>query len=531
MICVKCKEKIPIISNLNFEEGTILLYCQCDNENEEYLIKDYLKKINDIKEDNIIKTQVCFVHKNNCIELFCIDCSKELCYECDIKSHQKENHQICKLDDFFIMIKKNIKYYKNIKDLFYCPSISQKYINDIIKFIENTYILFYEQEKQQNFNFTVLKNICYIELRLFEYNNNKNGGNNKTEELDKKGKKIVKENQNKVNYDKKIYNMRLYYNIKKVELKSLKKRYITSFFNILLIPNSYYCILISPENKLLVVNINNKEIEIEKKIKAKYELDPKINSSLYNFCLLNEEIFALIYISGSFDLFFIQKNGEDGKDEKISLIRKKYIYREKSTNIISQITLTEDNKLLVIMNDKIKIFEFNNNDENISLLKEIDRNRLTLFMYLNFHNCVLNLYNNKEIIIMDNLNHKNYKINDRKNINLIYEIKTMNYLAFSHFNEYIYIFDLNLMVMKTKLAGHKKIINDIKELIPLKNSTYKSKLISCSDDNTIRIWNLIKFNCDLIISLENQGILCKLNILPNKEIMTIANDNSIYIIE
>ena len=77
----------------------------------------------------------------------------------------------------------------------------------------------------------------------------------------------------------------------------------------------------------------------------------------------------------------------------------------------------------------------------------------------------------------------------------------------------------------------QSIINDIKELIPLNNSNYKSKLISCSDDNTIRIWDLIRFDCDLVICLENQGLLGKLNILPNREIMALTDDNSIYIIQ
>ena len=118
-----------------------------------------------------------------------------------------------------------------------------------------------------------------------------------------------------------------------------------------------------------------------------------------------------------------------------------------------------------------------------------------------------------------------------KNINIIYEIKTMNYLAISYFDNDIDLFDMNLMIMKSKLKGHKKIINDIKELIPLNNSSYTTKLISCSDDNTIRIWNLIRFTCDLTISLENRGLLYKLNILPNQEIMALSNNNSIYIIE
>ena len=531
MICIKCKEKIPILSNLDFEQGIILLYCQCDNENKEYNIREYMDELEKIKEEqnNInnndinIDIQKCFVHKNNNIELFCIDCSKELCYECNLKTHQKNNHQLCKLDTFFDMIENNIKYYKALDDLFYFSKINQKYIYEIIKFIKYAYESFYEQRNKKEINFSPLKNICYIELRLYEYDSNK-----KYIEIDTTQKKTVK-NSNKINYNEKINNIRHYSTIKKVNFKNdnNKKLNAISFFNVLLIPNSFLIILISPENKLLVTEIIKKENDIEKKIIAEFVLNPKNFSSIYKLSLLNDEIFALIYTSGSFDLFFIEKK------EKINLIRKKYACKDNKTNIINQMILSkEKNKFIVLMNDKIKIFEYYNENENISFINEIDRNNLTLLMNLNYHESILSLFDCNEIVIKDQLNKKNYIIKIReKNVNLIYEIINMNYLAISHFDNIIDIFDMNLMVNKTKLIGHQNIVNHITELIPLNNSNYKTKLISCSDDNTIRIWDLIHFNCDLIITLESQGFLCKLNILPNKEIMALTDDNSIYIIE
>jgi len=527
MICFNCKEKIPLISNLDLEEGLIVLFCQCDKENKEYNIKDYLIELNEIKkEKNIkIKNQCCFIHKNNEIELFCVNCSKELCFDCDIKIHQKDNHQLCQLNSFYDMIEKNIIYYHNINDFIYNKKINQKYINEIIKLLECIYHSFYEQKNANEINFTALKNVCYLEMRLFEYDNN-----NKYVEINK-NEDNYKKPLNKIKYDEKINNIRHYAEIKMVELNNRKKNKSISFFNILLIPNSYYCILIS-ENKIIMIDVNNNEKEIEKKIKAEYELNPKIYSSIYNLSLLNENIFSLIYTSGSFDLFFIQKD-DFVKNAKIKLVKKKYICADNTTNIISQIKLSkEKNKLIVLMNNKIKFFEYNNNSENINIINEIDRNHLTLFIDLNFHNSLLSLFNNKEIIIKDQLTHKTHIIDIKeKNINLIYEIKSMNYLAITHFDNNIDLFDMNLMIMKEKLIGHKNIINDIKELIPLNNSSYKTKLISCSDDNTIRIWNLIKFTCDLIILIENGGLLYKLNILPNKEIMALSNENYIYIIE
>ena len=111
------------------------------------------------------------------------------------------------------------------------------------------------------------------------------------------------------------------------------------------------------------------------------------------------------------------------------------------------------------------------------------------------------------------------------------EIKSFNYLAITHFDSDIDIFDLNLMIIKNKLAGHKKIVNDIKELIPLQDSNYNTKLVSCSDDRTIRIWDLIKFYCEYIICFEKYSVLFELNILPNKEIMALDNENIIHIID
>ena len=366
-------------------------------------------------------------------------------------------------------------------------------------------------------------------MRLYEYDNNKNflELNNNINP----GKENKKPNK-KASLNEKRNNMRLYSEIEKMELKSQKKNNSLSFFNILLIPNSYLCILISSDNKILLININSKEKEFQKKIETYYEINPKIFSSIYNLSLLNQEIFALIYTSGSFDLFFIKKNNDiNEKNDKINLIKKKYICSDNSTNIIKQIKLSnEKNKIITLINDKIKIFEYKENDENIIFISEVERNNLTLIIDLCYHDSILSVFNNCEIIIKDFYENKNYIIKG-KNINFISEIKTMNFLVINYFDNNINIFDMNIMAMKTKLTGHKNIINDIKELMPLNNSSYKTKIISCSDDNTVRIWDLNRFICELVIEFENRGILCQIEILPKKEIMALTNENIIYIIE
>ena len=529
MFCLKCNERIPILSNIDFKSGIISLYCQCDKENEIYNIRDYLTKLKKIKEEendlnmNNIKNQICFIHKNNDIELFCVECMKELCYECDLKIHQKENHQLIKLDDFYLMIENNLNYLKDIKDLKFYKNFSIEYRHDIINFIQLIYLSFTSEKDKVKKNFTSLKNVCYIELCLSDNDTKKPP----IEEDDKKEKK--KKNCNRINYKFgiKINSMRSYLNIQSINFKD--KNISLSFLDTILIPNTYYCVLISAKCKLLIINIqkNISTSKLEEKIEIEYNLDSKLYSSFYKLISLTENIFALLYNSGSFDLFFIQKN-----QGKLKLIHKKYINQENSTNIINQIQLRkEDDHIIVLIKEKIKFYKYDESDQ-IKLIKQIDRNNITLMLFLSFHNSVLTLFNTQEIIIKDQELDNNFIIDIKeKQVNIILEIKSLNYLAITHFDSVIDIFDLNLMLIKNKLIGHNKIVNDIKELVPLENSNYNTKLVSCSDDKTIRIWDLVKFHCESIINLENRSFLFVLNILPDKEIMTLDNENIIHFID
>ena len=528
MICIKCNERIPIISNLDFQSGTISLYCQCNNENEIYNIREYNTKLNEIKQiskDVSIKNQVCFIHKNNDIELFCCDCVKEFCRECDLKKHLKENHQILKLLTFYDMITSNLNYMNNIQNLQFFESFNIKFINDIINLIELAFKSFVSQKNKIKINFTPLKNICYIELRLSDCETNKSFASIKTNQnLEKKEKyKSI----SKYQFGIKINSLRKYINIRNICLKN--DTIFPSFLNVLMIPNSYYCALVTSNSKLLILKIENNSKKLNVKIEFELELDSKFYSSMYKLSLINENIFALLYNSGSFDLFFLKERKDTNK---IELLRKKYISLEKSTNIINQIQKSkDDNFIIVLIKDQINFYKYNEN-EIITLVKQIDRNDINLILPLDFHNSILTLYNSQEIIIKDVTQNNNYIINIKeRQVNIILEIKSFNYLAIAHFDSDIDIFDLNLMLMKNKLKGHKKIVNDLKEIIPLENSNYNAKLVSCSDDKTIRIWNLIKFYCEYVISLENNNFLFSLNVLPNREIMALDSENIIYLID
>ena len=44
-------------------------------------------------------------------------------------------------------------------------------------------------------------------------------------------------------------------------------------------------------------------------------------------------------------------------------------------------------------------------------------------------------------------------------------------------------------------------------------------------------WDLIKFYCEKIISIEKSSFMLFLNILPNKEIIALDNENVMHIID
>ena len=75
--------------------------------------------------------------------------------------------------------------------------------------------------------------------------------NEKENQIKKKKEEIHK--KFKYQFGIKINSIRKYLNIKSIDLKGDK--IASSFLNVLLIPNSNYCVLISSDNKLLIIKI------------------------------------------------------------------------------------------------------------------------------------------------------------------------------------------------------------------------------------------------------------------------------------
>ena len=91
-ICHQCLSAIEIL-NIKEENDTIELRCIKENKRYTMSIKEYLKKIEEIKDKNTneIKDK-CKIHERNNYICYCFDCKTHLCNEC-LKTRIHINHR------------------------------------------------------------------------------------------------------------------------------------------------------------------------------------------------------------------------------------------------------------------------------------------------------------------------------------------------------------------------------------------------------------------------------------------------------
>ena len=91
-ICPQCLSVVEIL-NIKGENNTIEIRCIKEDKKYTMSIKEYLKKIEEIKNKDIyaIKDK-CEIHENNKFICYCFDCKTHLCNEC-LKTRTHINHR------------------------------------------------------------------------------------------------------------------------------------------------------------------------------------------------------------------------------------------------------------------------------------------------------------------------------------------------------------------------------------------------------------------------------------------------------
>ena len=114
IICPQCLSSIEIL-NIKEENNTIELRCIKENKKFTMSIKDYLKKIEEIKDKNTdeIKDK-CKIHEGNNYICYCFDCKTHLCNEClKVGIHKNNIIEIKPREEAKEIIDEVIRDYKN----------------------------------------------------------------------------------------------------------------------------------------------------------------------------------------------------------------------------------------------------------------------------------------------------------------------------------------------------------------------------------------------------------------------------------
>ena len=240
-ICPQCSSVVEI---LNIKEENYIIEYKCIKENKIYSlsIKEYLRKIDGIKNRNIdeIKDN-CKIHKNNNNICYCFDCKSHLCNEC-LKTRKHINHK-----------KSNIIEIK--------PREEEK---EIIGEVIGDYDRKLKEIKKEKEN------------KINEYNKRKNMEKKKVEKKlekekkknDEKEKEEIEESKNR--YMKRIEEIRIKY---ENEMKLIKKEYEEEINNI----KNKYKLINEKERIKTEIKIEKMEIRYSNEIK-KHEFEKRIEN-------------------------------------------------------------------------------------------------------------------------------------------------------------------------------------------------------------------------------------------------------------
>ena len=280
------------------------------------------------------------------------------------------------------------------------------------------------------------------------------------------------------------------------------------------------------ENKIIIVNAAGIKIYNYKNNKwAEESFSVSIlNMSGCGACSLSNNIYVYGDLSGCITMFDKDKE----RYEKIKL----------NSEMIRSICADKDNKIVFIGTISGKIYKYEYNNKNLSLVKNIQSNEksesenetITCMRYLNpnlYYSDTggnIFIYNtNEEIIIFNYLAHEPQKDNTNEEFGslsiksevwsfLVHEIDEENlYLATGSEDQCIKIWKIKINIEKN-VVKKNNLIKEIKEhsyavtcLDWAKinfNGVEKEVLLSCSDDKTINFFDALNEKFDLILKVD-----------------------------
>ena len=227
---------------------------------------------------------------------------------------------------------------------------------------------------------------------------------------------------------------------------------------------------------------------------------------------------------------------------------------------INSLHISYDNKFLVVSYKKNGICIFNIDYNKLEKINHIYHNENIITIFLSNKNNIMIFYISNNIIIWDINNNCIYdKININHQINSITMIKDDMYIIFVSYN-YIYVYDIENKKYDKIIINNEKInqsyylyddililcsdydiyIWDIKQCnIIRKINAHKEKInkiiltldkkfiISCSEDKTIKIWDI--FNGNLVkIFYGHTDIIYSLDVISEKNIISVGKEIIIW---
>ena len=539
LICPECSSEIEILL-INEETNMIEFKCIKNNHKKNLSIIQYLKEINNIKNQNNLNAfkDQCDIHKNNNYISYCFECNCHLCNEC-LKIgthliHKKSNIiEIQPIEKELKIISEIIKDKKiNLEKLYEEKERKHKELNNELtnkKNIENNLL-------KDKIKLITIRNIVELEQNTKKYildiNDIKKKYENEIKELKAKyqlmNNKInniykLKNEKEEIEYNLKIEKLNILYKNKyeafnfesKIEKEENIIKINENIFNLYNAFNNNYFNSININNLLVSYSKNEFNNEKMQKILGKdYEQIIRLINNKY------KEGINILNKKDEFEELKIKFEEEKIKSEKLSNMNIE-LCRNKEKEEGENIKLKEKNNEL---NNKIdglnhKIDELNKTNKEKCLIidkyeKYFSKEMKELENY-QIQNSNINFEDNPS-----NLKYHEELASDRINSGLLYNIEVyiglqdnIGYLVYQELNYNLIVMRIYDKTIIKSLEGHKDRIKVIRYYHNKSNKINNEQyILSCDANKLIIIWDVgndfnqkysfqEKFECDLYDAL------------------------------